>query len=109
MMQLFREDMGLFMLKHGKSNMSSSIYVKYDSLDEQQTAIIDYSNTIQNLQADGNYMDRLEKAELGAIKERIGMWGDARIRKQKSELVEFSNDTANIGIFRKIWLYFSNQ
>jgi hypothetical protein len=97
--QLFRDDLAETLLGQGRAILASSGL----SVDRPGTHTV-YGNTnIKTLQGDVKYMERLERSELEAVKESLGLWSDDQVRATRQDLVQEANFETTASVWQKLW------
>ena len=95
---MFRQDMGISLVRHGRAGVGTGMHVDIPYMSTK-----DGSTKIGDMQADVKYLESLTSNELEAVKEEIGIWSIPAIRKERPDLVDEADFEMNAGFLRKVW------
>ena len=101
---ILRQDLGLSLIRRGRANVASGIHVE-----DRTRTTVDGSTKIGDIRKDITYLEKLEMAEFDAVKERLGMWNDEHVRKQRPDLVNEANFEMTAGMGKKLWRWASEK
>jgi len=94
----FQKDLAESLVKYGRANVSSLMLSTIETY-----PIVETSSDVKHLEQDSKYMEQLERAEHGAVKESLGMWSDSMVRRVQKDLVEEVEFQTNATMLQQLW------
>ena len=101
---LFRKDMALSLVQYGRAEVTSGMHVE---LPGRRTT--DGSSKLDDLNADGAYMDQLSNAEYVAIQGRKGLWADDYVREMKNDFIKDILAEENLSVLTRLWNWITKR
>lgn len=103
-MTIFRKDLASSLVSFGRANVAPGMHI-----DIQARPTIDGSTSLEDMENDVKYIEKLSKLEYEAVKTKKGMWSIDSIRSSRPDLVEFAKDEETASWWKKLWNKFRDS